>query len=84
MAITLAAINRIPSAHLRFFKNLKNIIAKFYLYYFSDIPVIRPKDVDYFPTEFDLGKISAWMKYQIGVQIARYHPVFAKCEKFNK
>jgi len=66
MAITLGAVNRIPTAHL------------------SDTPVIKPKDVDFFPAAADLSRITGWMKYQIGVIMVKYHPVFAKCSKFNR
>ena len=61
------------------------IFTSFLLYFllcFSDTPTIRPREVEYFPGEADLIRITGWMKYQMGAVISRYHPAYTKCGKF--
>ena len=83
MAITLGVVNRIPSAHLRLvLKYFPALVLDFTISIISDLPIIRPKDVNYFPDEADLERIAGWMKFKIGLTISKYHPVFSKCGKF--
>ena len=49
-----------------------------------DVPLLSPKDVNYFPTKDEIGRIRDWMKFKIGQLIAEHHPAFTGCGKFIK
>ena len=46
------------------------------------MPLLRPQEVNYFPTNEDRDRIRGWMKYRMGQMIAAYHGAFSKCGKF--
>ena len=48
----------------------------------SDVPLLRPQDVDYFPNIDDQERIRGWMKFIMGKMIAAYHGAFSNCGKF--
>jgi len=50
----------------------------------GDVPLLSPKDVNYFPTDDEIDRIREWMKFKIGQLIAEHHPAFTGCGKFIK
>ena len=66
MALTIGALNRVPSAHL------------------SDIPLLKPSEVVYFPSTCELERIRGWLRFTMGKLISWYHPAFVKCGMFIK
>ena len=54
----------------------------FLFYISSDVPLLSPQEVNYFPSAEDTDRIRSWMKFRIGQMIADYHPAFSDCGKF--
>ena len=48
----------------------------------SDVPLLLPSDVDYFPNVADIDKMTSWLKYCIAKELVQYHGAFKSCKKF--
>ena len=48
----------------------------------SDVPLVKAKDVEYYPGAEDIKLITEWAEYTIAKAITDYFPAFKNCKKY--
>ena len=48
----------------------------------SDVPLVKAKDVDYYPGSEDIRMMSEWAEYTIAKALTDNFPAFKNCSKF--
>ena len=47
----------------------------------SDVPMIAPSDVQYFPSDWGIKRITWWMEVAVAKMLTAYLPMFASCRR---
>ena len=47
----------------------------------SDVPMIAPSDVQYFPSDWGIERITWWMEVAVAKMLTAYLPMFASCRR---
>ena len=79
--MTISAVNRVESTHLRYVRIL-SLSQHIHLYYcHRDDWNVDPRTVRVFPNRDDVEKIKEWDHYVISMELSEYHPQLKRIKK---